>query len=125
VTRRDWSDVEITRDDPCRVCGLEGRTERAHVSGRRFDRPRPGQTTRWVNPLDVIPLCGPAGDYRSCHYRFDHGELDVLEHLTSAEQVRAVEVMCSIEAARMRLAPSDYRSPMTEARVSARLREAA
>jgi hypothetical protein len=118
--KRDWGDIDIDRNDPCRICDLRGRTERAHISGRRFDQRKPGSKTLYVHPLDVVPLCGPATDYRSCHYRVDHGELDLLEHLRPVEQARAVEVMGTIEAARMRLAPSDYREPITAARVLAR-----
>jgi hypothetical protein len=107
--RRDWSDITIEASDPCRICGAEGQTERAHVSGRRFDKPRPGKRIIWVNPLDVIPLCGPATDSQSCHCRFDSGVLDVIGYLTSEEQVRVVENFGSIEQARMRVAPTAYR----------------
>ena len=118
--QRDWSDVQIDRDDPCRICDQRGRTERAHVSGRRHDQKKPGSKVLYVHPLDVVGLCGPATDYRSCHYGVDHGTLDLLEYLTPAEQTRAVEVMGGIEVARMRLAPSDYREPITSARVTMR-----
>lgn len=118
--KRDWSDIEITADDPCRICGICGRTERAHVSGRKHDRPKPGQTTLWVNPLDIVGLCGPATDHHSCHYGVDNGLIDLLDHLTTEEQVRAVEVMGTIEAARRRLAPSDFHRAIQAARVEVR-----
>lgn len=107
--RRDWRDITIEAADPCRVCGAEGQTERAHVSGRRFDEPKPGRKTPWVNPLDVVPLCGPATDSASCHFRFDAGILDLMPYLTAAEQVKCVENFGSIEQARMRLCPTAYR----------------
>lgn len=121
---RDWSEVEIDHDTPCLYCGMEGRTTRAHVSGREHDRPhpdRPGSKTLWVNPLDVVPLCGPVGDSQACHTRFDAGEIDLLDRLDTDRQVRAVEVMGSIESARRRLAPLDYRRDIEAARVAARM----
>jgi hypothetical protein len=106
--KRDWSDVDIDPNDPCRFCGVRGRTTRAHVSGRKYDEPKPGRKTLWVNPLDVVPLCGPVGDSSACHTRFDAGEIDLLPYLTYAEQARAVYVLGGIESARMRLAPLAY-----------------
>lgn len=122
--RRDWSDVDIEESDPCLICGIQGRTTRAHVSGRRFDRPRPGRKTLWVNPLDVVPLCGPVGDSQACHTQVDAGELDLLPHLDLERQVRAVEVMGGIEAARRRLAPTDYSRRIVKAREDALLEAA-
>lgn len=122
--KRDWSAIEIDQFTPCLVCGIVGRTERAHVSGRKYDQPhpdRPTSKTLWVNPLDIAPLCGPALDPQSCHYRFDHGLLDLMEHLTPEQQLRAVELHGSIEQARRRLAPLDYRREIETARVEARL----
>ena len=107
--KRDWSSIQTDADTPCRVCGHSGQTERAHVSGRRFDKPRPGKRTLRVNPDDIVPLCGPATDSASCHFRFDAGVLDLLGHLTAAEQVKCVENFGSIEQARIRLAPTAYR----------------
>jgi hypothetical protein len=119
--RRDWSDVDVIADDPCLVCGLQGRTERAHVSGRKYDQPKPGRKTLWVNPLDIVPLCGPATDSKSCHHRFDAGELDLLDHLDPARQLRCVEVLGTIEAARVRLSPGDYHRHINAARVEVRI----
>lgn len=117
--KRDWSDVEIDAMTPCLVCGIVGRTTRAHFFGRKYDQPKPGRKTLWVNPLDVGPLCGPVGDSHACHTRFDAGELDLLGYLTPEQQVRAVEVMGGIEAARRRLAPLDYDRTIVAARVAA------
>lgn len=98
---RDWSDVDIDRDDPCRWCGETGRTERAHIAGRRFDR-KLENGVRKVNPDSVLALC------REHHRAYDHHELDLLPVLTLAEQVQAVIDLGGIEAARIRLAPSEY-----------------
>lgn len=114
--KRDWRDVEVTADTPCLLCGMQGRTERAHVMGRKFDRPKEGQKTRWVNPLDIVPLCGPAGDSQSCHYRYDHGQAGILHKLDFARQLRAVELAGSIELARRRLDPQDYHRRIDAAR---------
>ena len=35
-------------------------------------------------------LCGPALDTSTCHYRFDHHQLDLYPHLTEAELRAAV-----------------------------------
>lgn len=116
---RNWDDIEIDHMTPCLICGIVGRTERAHVLGRRYDQPhpdRPNSKRLWVNPLDIVPLCGPALDTHSCHYRYDHGEIDLLDKLPFEQQVRAVSLAGSIENARMRLAPRDYHRYIVEAR---------
>ena len=114
--RRDWSEVTVDRLTPCRVCGIQGRTERAHVAPRKHDA-RAGKG-RKVNPDSIVPLCGPSGDSQSCHTRFDRGELDLLPFLSLAEQLRAVEDLGGIELARKRLAPSDYHRAIEDARVA-------
>lgn len=111
--RRIWN-TDIDRDTPCRICGLQGRTERAHVSGRAYDR-RQGKT-RIVDPETVVPLCGPFGDSQACHTRVDRGEIDLLPYLTVEEQARAVSDLGGIELARKRLAPTDYHRAIDEAR---------
>lgn len=105
---RDWSEVEIDRMTACRVCGSQGRTTRAHLSGRTYDeKVGPG---RWkVHPDDVIALCGPVGDPQSCHSLSDAGRLDVLPYCSVEEQVRVVRHLRGIENARIRLAPAAYR----------------
>jgi hypothetical protein len=117
--KRDWSDVEIDANTPCLVCGLEGRTERAHITPRARDEKR--GKVRYVNPLDIVPLCGPSGDSHSCHHRFDAGEIDLLPYLSPEQQTRAVERMGGIENARMRLAPRDYHRAIQAARVEVEL----
>lgn len=103
--KRDWSRIQTDRDTPCRVCGSVGRTERAHIAGRVYDR-KVG-ATRVVDPDSIVPLCGPTPG--GCHGAFDRGDLDLLPHLTTAEQARAVADLGSIETARIKLSPSDYR----------------
>lgn len=122
--RRDWRDVDIDQDTPCLVCGITGRTTRAHISGRKYDQPhpdRPESKTLWVNPLDIVPLCGPVGDSKSCHTRFDSGDLDLLDYLDPERQLRCVEVLGTIEAARVRLSPGDYHRAINAARVEVRM----
>lgn len=38
---RNWDDIDIDQMTPCLLCGMEGRTERAHVLGRKYDAPHP------------------------------------------------------------------------------------
>lgn len=99
--RRDWSAVTITAEDECRWCGRAGQTERAHVAGRTYDR-KQDNGVRWVNPDSIVGLC------RACHTAYDSHRLDLLPCLTLAEQVQAVIDLGGIEAARMRLVPSEY-----------------
>jgi len=106
---RDWSAITIEASDPCRICGSQGRTERAHVSGRTYDE-RTGKGRWKVHPLDIVPLCGPALDTASCHYGVDHGQIDLLPFLTVDEQVRVVQHLLGIENARIRLAPLSYKA---------------
>ena len=115
--KRDWAAIETDSQTPCRICGIIGRTERAHVAGRKYDRPKSaGSKTRRVDPESIVPLCGPSGDRHSCHHQFDAGEIDLLPHLTLAEQIRAVEDLGGIESARIKLAPSDYHRETNRAR---------
>lgn len=104
---RDWSAVTIDSDTACRVCGSQGQTTRAHLSRRCHDE-KVGRGRWVVHPDDVIPLCGPVGAPGSCHTLFDNGRLDVLGYATVEEQVRVVQHLGGIEAARMRLAPLAY-----------------
>lgn len=125
--RRDWRDArdKVQREGRCRNCGATDRIEAAHVSGRRHDRatplhdlasgllradsplpfliPRESGKALYVDPVDVIPLCGPATDSRTCHGQYDTGRLDVLPLLTVPEQVAAVIRLGGIEAARRRV----------------------
>ena len=103
--KRIWDDAIAKRDleGACRICGIQRGLQAAHVTGRKHDKPRPGQKTLYVHPDSIVPLC------EVCHGEYDHHEIDLLPHVFLAEQVRAVEDMGGIELARKRLAPSAYR----------------
>lgn len=100
---RNWQDArrKVEQERRCRVCGADpflggrGRLEAAHVIGRENDEEVGG--VRWVNPLDVVPLCG------DCHRAYDARELDLLPYLTVGEQARAVQVAGGIAAALRRV----------------------
>jgi len=110
--KRDWKDARAKVEDEgrCRICHIERGLQAAHVTRREFDRPKPGQKTRWVNPDSIIALC-PV-----CHAAYDRHELSILAHLTHAEQVKALEDMNTIEAVRRRTDPLDYTRTMEAAR---------
>lgn len=101
--RRDWSLAIGKRDEEgaCRVCGSTVRVESAHVISRTCDLTWPGVVTV-VRPERIVPLCA------ECHRAYDAHTLDLLPHLTLAEQVQAVADV-GLEQARVRLAPSAYR----------------
>jgi hypothetical protein len=87
--RRDWTDAraKVAQEAACRNCGTSQNLEAAHVAGRRYDQPkREGGKTLWVNPLDIIPLCGPfpAG----CHGAEHRHDLDIKGLLTVDELAR-------------------------------------
>ena len=111
--RRVWSDslAKCEAEGKCRVCGIERGLQQAHTVGRKHDKPKPGRKTLWVNPDGIVPLC------ERDHTAFDHHEIDLLPYLTVAEQVYAVEALCGIENARIRLAPRDYHRAIQAARV--------
>lgn len=98
---RNWQDArrKVETERRCRVCGADpfhgGRLEAAHVIGRENDEEVGG--VLWVNPLDVVPLCG------GCHRAYDARELDLLPYLTVGEQARAVQVAGGIAAALRRV----------------------
>ena len=104
--KRDWTDsvAKLYDEACCRVCGSHSQLQQAHTAWCKFDQPKPGRKTLWVNPLDTVPLC------LDDHLAYDAGNLDLLGYLTVEEQVRVVQHLGGIEAARMRLAPLAYRS---------------
>lgn len=86
---RSW-DAALTKvrsEGRCRVCGEHRvRLEAAHTVGREHDRlidPEQPDMGRYVDPADVVPLCV------THHRAFDARELDLLPHLTLAEQAAA------------------------------------
>ena len=110
---RKWSDEALAkREEGCRVCGRPD-VELAHVTYRRFDRPRkPGQKTVWVEPESIVPLCNH-------HHRlFDDHLLDLLPYLHLEEELRAIEDMGSIGLALKRLSPDFALNPSEQQRQS-------
>lgn len=53
----------------------------------------------WVNPDDIIPLCGPATSTNTCHGRQHRGELDLLPVMKEHEQIRLVQLTGNIAQA--------------------------
>lgn len=126
--KREWEDArrKIEDEGQCRNCGRNAyaaRIEAAHTLGREHDEGKvcpecQGQAldkahcercngwgyVLYVNPLDVIPLCGPATSTGTCHGRQHAHQLDLLPILTAAEQVRAVQVVGTIAGAYRALA---------------------
>ena len=102
---RVWTEeAQAKRVYGCRICA-KNEVELAHVTGRKYDRPRtPGAKTVYVEPESVIPLCVEH------HRAYDAHALDILSYLYLPEQIRAVEDLGSIESARRRLCPSEFRS---------------
>lgn len=102
--KRIWTDARAKVEEAgcCRVCGIQRGLVAAHVTGRKFDKPKEGQKTRYVHPDSIVALCPP------CHEDYDAHNLDLLPHLFTAEQVKAVQDYGSIELARKRLCPSAY-----------------
>lgn len=104
--RRMWGAAEEKRRRRCRACGRSlselrqmGRNiELAHVVGREHDlTPAIGfeeipleRGQLFVAPTRVIPLCGPSVDSGTCHNLQHAGRLDLLPHLTRAEEIQAV-----------------------------------
>lgn len=94
--RRDWSAAEAKCEEEavCRNCGGSP-VQFAHI------------WTRGMGSSDSadegIPLC------LACHTGFDRHDLDVLHLLTLDEQLTVVRNAGSIERARQRLLPSEYR----------------
>lgn len=93
---RDWlaAREKVDHEGKCRVCRQHAgpflHIEAAHVMGRRHD------PTQSVRPEDVVPLC------RECHRLYDAHALDLLPHLSYAEQAAAVELV-GMERARVRI----------------------
>lgn len=82
---RDWTAARLKVDieGRCRVCGSTIGVQAAHVVGRKYD----GAV---VDSDDVVPLCSRTHDGRGgCHQAYDAGRLELLPHLSHAEQARA------------------------------------
>jgi len=111
--KRDWSAAraKVEEEGCCRICEKtsdEVKLEAAHVLGREHDEPRtPGSKVLFVNPLRIIPACGPfpAG----CHGDIDHNRINLVHYLTLDEQIQAVKDAGGIAPAFMELAPVSHR----------------
>ena len=139
IPSRDWTEARAKVDEEgcCRACKRpagEGRPEAAHTAGCRYDgwalcKTCNGSTrnlansgpcrqckgsgaskVRRVDPDDVIPLCGPATDFSTCHGKQHERQLDLLGLLEPHEEARVVVHLEGLENARMHLAPSAYPS---------------
>lgn len=121
--RRDWAEAreKVDEEGKCRGCGRNpyyARLEAAHIVGREHDQESACRTCGgdgcsncngygvviYVNPLDIVPLCGPATTSSTCHGKQHDHLLDLLPLLTAAEQVRAVALVGSIAGAYVKLA---------------------
>lgn len=104
---RDWSLARAKIEEEggiCRVCAAFS-AEAAHIMGRKFDQPiTPGSRTLLVLPDRIVPLCSERFGH-GCHARYDAHALDLLPHLTTAEQAQAVLDAGSIVGALKRISP--------------------
>lgn len=91
--KRNWAAAgsKCLAEGRCRVCGTHA-FEMAHVLGRTHDD-REG----WIDPLDIVPLCGPFPE--GCHGRYDRHQLDLTDFLTKEEIERAVHLVGPYNAA--------------------------
>ncbi len=100
LKKRDWTDARLKVEAAggvCRVCG-KPHAEAAHTIGRKHDR-QVAPNLWWVDPDDIVPLCGPATSSDTCHGKYDAHQLDLLPYLSLGEQVAAVRAAGSITAA--------------------------
>jgi hypothetical protein len=108
---------EYDRPKPCPVCRGAGELPEAfrdlfgvrephcpYCAGKGAETP----DVLWVDPDDIVPLCGPNADPTTCHGKDHRNQLDLLALLTLPEQLRVVAHLGSIENARVRLAPTQY-----------------
>lgn len=72
----------------CRNCGTNRQLQAAHVLGRAHDEKA---AVIYVDPRDVVPLCGPFAN--GCHEAYDHHRLDLWEKLTDEERERAASIL--------------------------------
>lgn len=90
--------AKVEREGRCRVCGLGPADvlDAAHLWNRSQGGPG------FDDPDAVVPLCSTIKGGLGCHDAYDAHELDLLPHLTTAEQVALVRYAGSIERARDR-----------------------
>lgn len=79
-------------DVPCPVCGAAaGQTCSVPDHDERISASQSAPAHLHVHADDVVPLCAHRIDgTEGCHPRYDGRRLDLLPHLTHAEQARAV-----------------------------------
>jgi hypothetical protein len=123
MVERDWSEVaRVHLGEECWVCGSIYDVQWAHIAKRERDgRDKNGRRENGrvrVDPLDIVPLCGPATDSTKCHFLFDAGALDLLPILVdrAPEKITRAVDRLGMEGARRRLLPSDYSSKIEAAR---------
>jgi hypothetical protein len=100
---------KIRREGACRVCRTTFFLQAAHTVGRKHDEVvecEDGTRARFVDPLDVIPLC------EACHRAYDARELSILEHLSYDEQAAAVEHLGIVRALHRLSGQRDYAAPL-------------
>ena len=87
--RRDWGEAwaKVRDEGCCRICGDTTSLDPAHV----IHRSQGGG----MSADSIVPLC------RADHDAYDSGELDLLPHLTEAEELEAVRVVGLGRAYRM------------------------
>lgn len=96
--KREWT-VALEKKRREGYCRIEGCRERATDAAHIVPRSLGGG----MGEDDTVPLC------RFHHQEFDHHRLDVLPHLTYAEQAAGVRVI-GLERMRIRCVPSEYRT---------------
>lgn len=99
IVPRDWTPAraKVEREGRCRVCPATVFLQAAHVIGRRYDpaHPHPRQKGERIVMADaVVPLCP------TCHDRYDTHQLNLLDHLTDAEYIHAVDLVGAGQARR-------------------------
>lgn len=98
MTRRDWSEARTKCEDEgsCRISGCSGSPlQPAHLVHRGMGGD--------MDADNIIPLC------LEHHQEFDRHRLDILHLCSLNEQLSTVRQLGSIERARQRLMPSEYK----------------
>ena len=101
MKKRNWKKarIKVEEEGRCRFCGKKPaelartglRLEAVHLVPRQWDQADDDDGILIVDPLSIVPACGPATDTRSCHSRFDCGELEALPALSFPEQAAVVK----------------------------------
>lgn len=85
---------KVEEEGHCRVCGEHAsRCDAAHL----WDRSLGGKG--FDNPDLIVPLCSYIKGGNGCHDMYDAHELELLPHLTLAEEVALVEAAGGIARA--------------------------